>query len=154
MKIFESLISAKKHGQQLAKEGQVPSIYQRNHCEFILATNKEIPPPGAFPFMKWVGRDILLTDESEWVPILAQLDSLIRAKEACALFYLLGHDPIIVEYRSVGIYDIFLRECDIPQGAWTVVDADDDHNMFEIQQPPLFYNEDDAAEFEVPLHTE
>ncbi|MDF1537572.1 MAG: hypothetical protein P1Q69_01540 [Candidatus Thorarchaeota archaeon] len=154
MKIFESLISAKKHGQQLAKEGQVPSIYQRNHCEFVLTTTREIPPLGAFPFMKWVGRDILLTDESEWVPILAQLDSLARAKEACALLYLLGHDPIIVEYRSIGTYDIFLRECDIPQGAWIVSDTDDDYCMFELQQPPLFYDEDDAVEFEVLMRTE
>lgn len=104
--------------------------------------------------MKWVGKDILLTDESEWIPILAKLDTVIRAKEACALFYLLGHDPIIVEYPALGVFDIFLRECDIPQGAWTVGDTDDDFGMFELQPPPLFYNEDDAVEFEIPLHNE
>ena len=154
MEVFESLLDAKVHGQQMAKEGQTPSIYQRDHREFILLNNKEIPEKGCYPFLKWVGRDIRLTEDSEWVPILAQLDSFIRAKEACALFYLLGHDPIIVEYRNLGTFDIFLREADIPQGAWIVLDTDDDHGLLEIQSPPFFYDEEDDVEFEVLMQAE
>ncbi len=154
MEVFESLIEAKVHGQQMAKEGQKPSIYQRDHREFILLNNREIPPKRAYPFLKWVGRDIRLTEDSEWVPIMTQLDSLIRAKEACALFYLLGHDPIIVEYRNLGIFDIFLREIDIPQGAWIVLDMDDDYDLLEIQPPPFVYYEDEDVDFEVVMQTE
>ncbi|MFW9848101.1 MAG: hypothetical protein ACFFF4_03115 [Candidatus Thorarchaeota archaeon] len=153
MEVYESLIDAKLHGQQLAKEGKTPSIYQRDHREFILLNNRESPPPRAFPFLKWVGRDIHLTEESEWIPILTQLNSLIRAKEACALFYLLGHEPVIVEYRNLGIFDIFLREDDIPRDAWIVVETDEDCSLFEIQPPPFLYDEDDD-EFEIAIQTE
>jgi hypothetical protein len=154
MEIFESLIDAKLHGQQLAKEGHTPSIYQRNHREFILLNSRELPPQDCWPFLKWVGRDIQLTEDSEWIPILAQLDSLIRAKEACALFHLLGHEPVIVEYRNLGIFDIFLRESDIPQGAWIVLDMEDDCSIFEIQPPPFLYDEDEEVEFEIALQVE
>ncbi|MFW9908859.1 MAG: hypothetical protein ACFFEF_09815 [Candidatus Thorarchaeota archaeon] len=156
MEIFESLISAKKHGTQLAKEGHTPSIYIRDHREFILVANRELPPPGAMPFLKWVGKDYQFGDEdSEWIPILTRLDNFIRAKEACALFYLLGHNPIIVEYRSLGIFDLFLRESDIPQDAWVVTDEDEDYDMLELHPPPIYYEDDeDLLEFEVPLNKE
>ncbi|MFX1485390.1 MAG: hypothetical protein ACFFCP_19630 [Promethearchaeota archaeon] len=154
MEIFESLIDAKLHGQQLAKEGHTPSIYQRSHREFILLNNRELPPQDCWPFLKWVGRNIHLAEDSEWIPILAQLDSLVRAKEACALFHLLGHEPVIVEYRDLGIFDIFLRESDIPQGAWIVLDIDDDCDLFEIQPPPFLYDEEDDIEFEITLQPE
>ena len=149
MEIFESLISAKEQGHQLAKQGRSPSIYQRDHREFILLANRETPPLGAYPFLKWVGKNPRDADESEWIPILAKLDSLNRAKEACALFYLLGYEPIIVEFNLLGIFDIFLRESDIPLGAWIVLETDDDDYLLEIQQPPLFYDEEDESEFEI-----
>jgi hypothetical protein len=151
MEIFESLMSAKEHGQRLAKVGQTPSIYQRDYHEFILLASRETPPPRAFPFLKWVGRMSREAEESEWVPILARLDSINRAKEACALFYLLGYGPIIVEYQTLGIYDIFLREDDIPPGAWIVIETDDDYDLREIQPSPFFYDEDDEPEFEVSI---
>ena len=150
MEIFESLITAKERGKQLAKEGQHPSIYHKNHREFIVLGRRELPPPGSFPFLKWVGKDLKDVEDSEWIPILSKLDSLNQAKEACALFYLLGFEPIIVEFGMLGIYDIFLRESDIPSGAWIVLDTDDDDDLFEIQQPPMFYDEDDEdIEFEI-----
>jgi len=151
MEIFESLISAKQHGIELAKLGRTPSIYQRDHREFILLANRETPPPRAYPFLKWVGKD-LKDEDSEWIPILSKLDSLDQAKEACALFYLLGFQPIIVEFSTLGIYDIFLRESDIPSGAWMVLDVDEDDDLFELHPPPFFYDEDeDETEFEVVL---
>ncbi|MFW9918057.1 MAG: hypothetical protein ACFFED_00495 [Candidatus Thorarchaeota archaeon] len=149
MEIFESLISAKEQGHQLAKQGRVPSIYQREHREFILLASRETPPQGAYPFLKWVGKDLRDADESEWIPILTKLDSLNRAKEACALFYLLGYEPIIVEFSLLGIFDIYLRESDIPLGAWIILESDEDDYLLEIQQPPIFYDEEDEPEFEI-----
>lgn len=153
MEIFESLITAKEHGQQLAKQGRFPSIYQRDHREFILLANRETPPPRAFPFLKWAGNDLKAVDDSGWIPILTKLDSLNQAKEACALFHLLGHQPIIVEFGALGIYDIFLREFDIPSGAWMVIDTDDD-DLFEIQPPPFYYDEDEDFDFEIPVQND
>ena len=151
MEIFESLTSAKEHGQQLAKWGRTPSIYQRDYHEYILLTSRETPPPRAFPFLKWVGHMPREGEESEWIPILARLDSISLAKEACSLFCLLGYGPIIVEYQSLGIYDVFLKEDDIPAGAWIVLETDDDYDLHEIQPSPFFYDEDDETEFDVPL---
>jgi len=151
MEIFETLITAKECGQELAKLGRTPSIYQRDYREFILLASRETPPPRAFPFMKWVGKDLEYPEDTGWIPILSKLDSLGQAKEACALFYLLGHQPIIVEFSMLGIYDIFLRESDVPPGAWIILDDEDDDDQFERQQPPLFYDEDEAIEFEIIL---
>ena len=130
--------------------------YQHYHCLPGQAAKLEsqalqTAPPRAFPFLKWVGHMPREGEESEWIPILARLDSISLAKEACSLFCLLGYGPIIVEYQSLGIYDIFLKEDDIPAGAWIVLETDDDYDLHEIQPSPFFYDEDDETEFDVPL---
>ncbi len=143
MDIFDTLCEAKNEGRCLAKQGLYPTIHKRGTDEYILVSRREMPPEGAWPFLKWVGVSLetRFDDDSEWIPIMAPLDSLNSAQIASSLFHLLGHTPIIVEYRHRGTFDIFLREENIPTQGWIVTDSTD--NGLELELHPSRFIEDD-----------
>ena len=147
MDIFDTLCEAKNEGRCLAKQRLCPTIYKRGVNEYILVSSKEMPPEGAWPFLKWVGVSLetRLDDDSEWIPIMAPLDSLNSAQIASSLFYLLGHTPIIVEYRNRGTFDIFLREEHVPREGCIITNSTD--NGFELQ-PPRFFEDDETDELD------
>ena len=147
MDIFDTLFEAKTEGRCLAKQGLCPTIYKRGTDEYILVSCREMPPEGAWPFLKWVGISLetRLDDESEWVPIMAPLDSLVSAQVASSLFYLLGHTPIIVEYRDRGTFDIFLREEHVPPDCWIVTESSD----VDFEMHPSRFIDDDSDELDV-----
>ena len=143
MDIFDTLLEAKHEGRFLAKQRLNPTIYKRGVDEYILVSCREMPPEDAWPFLKWVGisPDTRLDGDSEWIPILAPLDSFIRAQEACGLFYLLGYSPLIVKYQTRGTYDIFLREDHVPAEGLIVDSHSEDGTMLETQ-PPRYHDEE------------
>lgn len=74
--------------------------------------------------MKWAGKSITGTDD-DWIPVLVRLDSFQNAKEACGLFSLLRHEPIVVEFPGI-TFDIFLAHGHIPFGAYVSSESCDD----------------------------
>ncbi len=151
MQIHESLPQAKTEGERLAKQGMFPTIYKTDDCEYYVAERNEMPPATSWPLLKWVGKSIghLQDLDSEWIPILARLDTLESAQDACGLFRILGYDPVIVEYRNRGTFDIFLREEHIPPGGWVVLDSSNDGLIRHIQ-PSRYY---DDEEFELVIES-
>ncbi len=153
MQVYETLTEAKIEGKKLARQGAFPTIYKTEDYEYFVLERNEMPPPTAWPLLKWVG---VVTGEpddidSEWVPILARLDSLSTAKDACGLFKLLGYDPVIVEYRTRGAFDIFLRETHVPPGSWIVVDAAPDGSVIQLQPTRLVEDDEFEIEVEIPV---
>ncbi len=153
MLVYETLTQAKIEGKKLARQGAFPTIYKSEDCEYFVLERNEMPPPTAWPLLKWVGIATGGLDDidSEWVPILARLDSIGNAKDACGLFKILGYNPVIVEYRNRGAYDIFLRESHVPPGSWVVVDASPDGSVIQVQPTQLFDDDEFEIEVEVPL---
>jgi hypothetical protein len=143
MQTYVTLLEAKTEGKRLAKQGGFPTIYKTEDFEYCVAERNEMPPPTSWPLLKWVGRvtggpnDL----DSEWVPILERLTSLENARDACGLFRMLGYEPVIVEYRNRGGFDIFLRETHIPHGGWIVLDSAYDGSIVHIQ--PARVSDDD-----------
>jgi hypothetical protein len=152
MQTFVTLLDAKTEGKRLARQGAFPTIYKTENYEYYVAERNEMPPPTAWPLLKWVGcatgsqHDL----DSEWVPILDRLDSLENARDACELFKMLGYEPVIVEYHGRGGFDIFLREAHIPPGGWIVLDSAYDGSILHIQPARMF----DDDEFDVEIGDE
>ncbi len=146
---YETLMQAKIEGKKIARSGTFPTIYKGENCEYFVIEKNEMPPPTAWPLFKWVGivtgkpEDI----DSEWVPILARLETLETARDACSLFKILGYEPVIVKYNDREAYDLFLKESHVPMGCWIVVDASEDGSIIQIQPAPML--EDDEFEIEV-----
>ncbi|MFQ5832961.1 MAG: hypothetical protein ACE5H4_09685 [Candidatus Thorarchaeota archaeon] len=143
MEIFLTLEDAKKHGRQLARLGRAPTIYELGTGEYATVMKGKWPPPNSWPTLKWSG----ISDG--WIPILARLDTLNRAQEACGLFNLLGHNPIIVEFPGI-TFDVFLKESHVPNGAW-LYDATDGENHVRHIQTPRFYDEDESEDIDIQL---
>ena len=149
MLIYSTLTEAKIEGKKIAKHGSFPTIYKGENCEYFVIERNEMPPSSAWPLLKWAG---ILTGrpedmDSEWVPILARLDSIETARDACCLFKILGYEPVIVKYHNRSAYDIFLKESHVPPGCWIVIDASMDGSIIHIQPSPLI--DDDEFEIEV-----
>jgi hypothetical protein len=148
MEIFLTLDDAKAYGRRLARRGQFPTIYKHGSDDYVVVTKGEWPPRNSWPFLKWIGRSICGFSENEgWVPVLARLDSLQRAHDACGLFNLLGYEPIIVKFPGI-TYDIFLNEEHVPVGACVVVESFEDDETVVLQQPHFL----DDEEEEIILH--
>ncbi|MFX0106665.1 MAG: hypothetical protein ACFE7R_00095 [Candidatus Hodarchaeota archaeon] len=145
MEIFLTLDEAKANGKRLARLGQAPTIYELETGEYVTVMKGKWPPQNSWPLLKWAGA------AQEWIPILTRLDSLPRAQDACGLFNLLGHTPIIVEFPGI-TFDVFLREDYVPSGAWIVLENSDDGVVRQIQ-PPRFYNEEESEEIRLQLKT-
>ncbi|MFW9846850.1 MAG: hypothetical protein ACFFD6_08890 [Candidatus Thorarchaeota archaeon] len=136
MEIFLTLDDAKVHGAYLARCGRAPTIYELGTGEYATVTKGKWPPPNSSPILKWSG------SSDEWIPILTRLDSISRAQEACGLFNLLGHEPIIVEFPGI-TYDVFLKESHVPRGAWIIIESDGENSVRHLQSP-RFYDEEDS----------
>ncbi len=136
MEIFLALEDAKSYGRRLARFGRAPTIYELGTGEYATVMKGKWPPPNSWPILKWSG----ISDE--WIPILTRLDSLTRAQEACGLFNLLGHEPIIVEFPGI-TFDVFLKERHIPDGAWIVLESSGKNQVRQIQTP-RFYDEEES----------
>lgn len=146
MEVFTTLEDAKSFGSRLAKRGSFPTIYKRRSDEYIVVIKGEWPPKESWPFLKWIGRALYGNEETEgWVPVLARLDTLQRAQDACGLFNLLGFDPIIVHFPGI-TFDIFVNEAHIPVGAQIVLDADDDDLVLQLQTARFYDEEDEEHE--------
>jgi hypothetical protein len=153
MEIFMTLEDAKVHGSRLARRGSFPTIYKHQSDEYIVITKGEWPPKESWPFLKWIGRALYGHEETEgWVPVLARLDTLQRAQDACGLFNLLGFDPIIVQFPGI-TFDIFLNEAHVPVGARIVLDTADEDLVVQLQTS-RFYDEEeeDKEELRLPNH--
>ncbi len=115
LQVYKTLAEAKSEGYHLGRRGAFPTVYSRGRSEFILVPCREVPPAESWPVLKWVG----MSSKAElynydWIPVLSRLDSIHNAKLACGLFHLLGYEPVIVEYRNRGVFDIFIKESLIP----------------------------------------
>jgi hypothetical protein len=137
MEIFMTLQEAKREGLVLAKHGRFPTIYKRGISEYILTERGEWPPQGGWPFLKYDGED--------WVPILKRLNSVGEAQEACGLFRLLGHQPIIAQFPGV-CFDIFMQESHVPTGAWILLESEDGESEFQLQVSRYYDEEEDENE--------
>jgi len=142
MDIFLILDDAKKRGGRKARLGESPTIYELESGEYAVVEKGKWPPPNSWPLLKWAGAT------QEWIPILARLNTVNRAQEACGLFKLLGHEPIVVEFPGI-TFDVFLKERNIPAGAWIVLRSDEDSQVRHLHQP-RFYDEEDSEEIETP----
>ena len=145
MDIFMILDDAKAKGSRKARLGESPTIYELESGEYAVVEKGKWPPPNSWPLLKWAGA------AQEWIPILARLDTVNRAQEACGLFKLLGHEPIVVEFPGI-TFDVFLKERNIPAGAWIVLKADEDSQVRHLQQP-RFYDEEESEEIDTPWGT-
>jgi hypothetical protein len=145
MEIFLTLNDAKAHGTYLARAGRAPTIYELGTGEYVTVRKGKWPPPNSFPILKWSGAS------DEWIPILTRLDSVSRAQEACGLFNLLGHEPIIVEFPGI-TYDVFLKEDHVPKGAWIILESDGETSVRHLQHP-RFYDEEDSESINIRLNT-
>jgi hypothetical protein len=141
MEIFLNLDDAKTHGRGLARFGRAPTIYELGTGEYATVMKGKWPPPNSWPILKWSGTS------DGWIPILARLDSLTRAQEACGLFNLLGHEPIIVEFPGI-TFDVFLKEKHIPNGAWIVLESFGEDRVRQIQTP-RFYDEEESESIDL-----
>jgi hypothetical protein len=137
MEIFMTLQEAKCEGLALANRGRFPTIYKRGISEYILTERGEWPPQGGWPFLKYDGDD--------WVPILKRLNSIGEAQEACSLFRLLGHQPIIAQFPGV-CFDIFMQESHVPTGAWILLESEEGESQFQLQTPRFYDEEEDDDE--------
>ncbi|NHI83132.1 MAG: hypothetical protein EAX81_02340 [Candidatus Thorarchaeota archaeon] len=142
MEIFLTLDDAKACGARCARLGEAPTIYELETREYALVMKGKWPPPHSWPILKWAGVS------QEWIPILARLDSFSRAREVCGLFKLLGHRPIVVEFPGI-TFDVFLKERNIPVGAWVILRSDGDNYERYLHQN-RFYDEEDSEEIEIP----
>ncbi|NHJ14221.1 MAG: hypothetical protein EAX95_11125 [Candidatus Thorarchaeota archaeon] len=142
MEIFLTLEDAKTRGTRCARLGEAPTIYELETGEYAVVMKGKWPPQRSWPILKWAGAS------QEWIPILARLDSFNRAQEACGLFKLLGLKPIVVEFPGI-TFDVFLKERNIPIGAWVVINSDGDNYERHLHQN-RFYDEDDSEEIETP----
>ncbi len=138
MEIFLTLDDAKSHGRGLARFGKAPTIYELGTGEYATVMKGKWPPPNSWPILKWSGAS------DGWIPILARLDTLNRAQEACGLFNLLGHDPIIVEFPGI-TFDVFLKEKHIPGGAWIVLESHGEDSLRQIQTPRSYDEEESES---------
>ena len=139
MEIFTTLEDAKLHGGHLASRGIVQTIYELETGDYIVVARGKWPPPNSWPVFKWTGN----TDG--WVPILARLDCARKAHEACCLFNLLGYWPVVVEFPGI-TFDLFLRQEDIPLGAWITFEKNNYRNGNKSEE-----SEFDAIEVEIPI---
>ena len=151
MEIYATLEEAKTEGRLLALRGGFPTIYKRDFAEYIVVTRREWPPPRCWPFLKWVGRSLGGSFDEEWIPVLARLNSIEHAQEACGLFHLLGHDPIIVEFPGI-TYDLFLREEHVPSGALIVVESAGEDAILQLH-PPRYYDEEEFVEIDMQFQS-
>jgi hypothetical protein len=140
VEIFSTLNDAKDAGRFLARCGHFPTIYKRLVDEYILVSRGEWPPRESWPFLKWDGED--------WIPVLARLDTLEMAQEATGLFVLLGHDPVVVEFPGI-TFDIFLKESDVPTGAWIITKSDPYYSVKRVKPPR---QHDDEGPTEISVH--
>lgn len=145
MEIFLTLDDAKANGTYLARAGRAPTIYELGTGEYATVQKGKWPPPNSSPILKWSGAS------DEWIPILTRLDSVSRAQEACGLFNLLGHDPIIVEFPGI-TFDVFLKEAHVPRGAWIILESDGDTSVRHLQSS-RFYEEEDSDNVNIQLST-
>jgi hypothetical protein len=135
LEIFSTLDDAKGAGRFLARCGHFPTIYKRLDNEYILVSKGEWPPRESWPFLKW--------DEEDWIPVLARLDSFEMVQEATGLFVLLGHNPIVVEFPGI-TFDIFLKESDVPTGAWIITKLDPYYSA-KRAKPPRKYDDEEPT---------
>lgn len=126
MEIFSALEEARSAGIYLGRFGRYPTIYKRGAKEYIVVERGEWPLADSWPFLKW--------DGSNWVPVLAKLDTIEQAQEASDLFSLLGHTPVIVEFPGI-TFDIFFREAHVPTGAWIVSEVDSNYSVRYMKSP-------------------
>jgi len=145
MEIFLTLDDAKAHGTCMARAGRAPTIYELGTGEYAVVQKGKWPPPNSSPILKWSGAS------DEWIPILTRLDSVSRAQEACGLFNLLGHEPIIVEFPGI-TYDVFLKEAHVPRGAWIILESDGETSVRHLQSP-RFYDEEESESVSIHLST-
>ncbi|MHA2142359.1 MAG: hypothetical protein ACXADC_10605 [Candidatus Thorarchaeota archaeon] len=145
MEIFLTLGDAKAHATSLARAGRAPTIYELGTGEYVTVQKGKWPPPNSSPILKWSG------SSDGWIPILTRLDSVSRAQEACGLFSLLGHEPIIVEFPGI-TYDVFLKEAHIPGGAWIILESDGAASVRHLQSP-RFYDEEESEDVNIHLST-
>jgi hypothetical protein len=136
MEIFPTLDEARAAGMYLGRYGQYPTIYKRGTKEYIVVEKGEWPPSNSWPFLKW--------DGSDWVPVLARLETIEQAQEASGLFTLLGHNPIIVEFPGI-TFDIFFRESHIPTGAWIVSETNPNYSVRYMKYPE---SNDDTEDYD------
>jgi hypothetical protein len=145
MEIFLTLEDAKAHGTYLARAGRAPTIYGLGTGEYATVQKGKWPPPNSSPILKWSGAS------DEWIPILTRLNSVSRAQEACGLFNLLGHDPIIVEFPGI-TFDVFLKEGHVPRGAWIILESNGDASVRHLQSS-RFYDEEESEDVNIQLST-
>jgi hypothetical protein len=145
MDIFLTLEDAKAHGTFLARAGRAPSIYELGTGEYAVVRKGMWPPPNSHPVLKWSGAS------DEWIPILTRLNSVSRAQEACGLFNLLGHEPIIVEFPGI-TFDVFLKEDHVPRGAWIILESDGVTSVRQLQSP-RFYDEEESESINIQINT-
>ncbi len=145
MDICLTLDDAKKRGGRSARLGESPTIYELESGEYAVVKKGKWPPPNSWPLLKWAG------GSQDWIPILARLDTVNRAQEACGLFKLLGHEPIVVEFPGI-TFDVFLKEQNIPVGAWVVLESDGENIVRHLQQA-RFYDEEESEGVETPWST-
>ena len=126
MEIFQTLKEARVAGMHLGRYGLYPTIYKHSAKDYIVVERGEWPPSNSWPFLKW--------DGSNWVPVLAKLDTIEQAQEASELFSLLGHTPVIVEFPGI-TFDIFFRESHVPTGAWIVSESDPNYSIRYMKSP-------------------
>jgi hypothetical protein len=79
------------------------------------------------------------------------LDSVSRAQEACGLFNLLGHEPIIVEFPGI-TFDVFLKEDHVPRGAWIILESNGETSVRHLHSS-RFYDEEESESVNVQLST-
>ncbi len=144
MESFLTLEDAKSYGLRIAKRGCFPTIYKCGNDEYMVVMKGEWPPGNSWPFLKWIGG--FLCDSTDlgtdgWVPVLAKLDTLQRAQDACGLFSLLGLDPIVVQFPGI-TFDIFLNETHVPVGARVILEIDEDR----------FYDSEETESIELRMH--
>lgn len=80
--------------------------------------------------------------------MLARLDTLEMAQEATGIFVLLGHNPVVVEFPGI-TFDIFLKESDVPAGAWIITNSNPYHSVKRAKPPK---KHDDGEPTEISVH--
>ncbi|MBD3405156.1 MAG: hypothetical protein GF411_03355 [Candidatus Lokiarchaeota archaeon] len=111
MRVYATLIEAKKRGEGLALCGYFPTIYKMIHNGYALAKNGEWPLPRSYPAFKWDGEN--------WLMIPIRLNTMEKALEFCDRLKLLGYDAVAVEFHGF-TYDVFLSIDHVPKGVWII----------------------------------